>query len=170
VLALSNPDTKMEVTPANLIRWTNGAAIIGTGSPFPPVEHAGRTHAIGQGNNAFIFPGVGLGATAVEAHWLPDEVFVAAARALVNATAASSCAGDAIYPPLSELRQVSRDVAIAVGAALVDAGAAPQLSRAEIERRVTEGMWLPEYLPYRAASPASSVELVDATHEVVPSV
>ena len=170
VLALSNPDTKTEVTPANLLRWTNGAAIIGTGSPFAPVEHAGRTHTIGQGNNAFIFPGVGLGATAVEARWLPDEAFVAAARALVNATATPSRAGDPIYPPLAALRQVSRDVAIAVGAALVDAGAAPQLSRAEIERRVTEGMWMPEYFPYRAASASSPAELIDATHHVTPSV
>ena len=158
------------MTPANLLRWTNGAAIIGTGSPFAPVEHAGRTHTIGQGNNAFIFPGVGLGATAVEARWLPDEAFVAAARALVNATATSSRAGAPIYPPLAALRQVSRDVAIAVGAALVDAGAAPQLSRAEIERRVTEGMWMPEYFPYRPASPASLAERIDATHHVTPSV
>ena len=170
VLALSNPDTKTEVTPANLLRWTNGAAIIGTGSPFAPVEHAGRTHTIGQGNNAFIFPGVGLGATAVEARWLPDEAFVAAARALVNATATPSRAGDPIYPPLAALRQVSCDVAVAVGAALVDAGAAPQFSRAEIERRVTEGMWVPEYLPYRAASASSPAELIDATHHVTPSV
>jgi len=170
VLALSNPDTKTEVTPANLLRWTNGAAIIGTGSPFAPVEHAGRTHTIGQANNAFIFPGVGLGATAVEARCLPDEAFVAAARALVNATAASSRAGDPIYPPLSELRQVSRDVAIAVGAALVDAGVARQLSRAEIERRVTEGMWVPEYLPYRAASLASPAELVESNRGATPAV
>ena len=158
------------MTPADLIRWTNGAAVIGTGSPFAPVEHAGRTHTIGQGNNAFIFPGVGLGATAVEARWLPDEAFVAAARALVNATAASPRAGDPIYPPLSELRQVSRDVAIAVGAALVDAGAAPELSRAEIERRVTEGMWMPEYLPYRAASLASPAELVESSRGATPAV
>ena len=92
-------------------------AIMGTGSPFAPVEHDGRTHTIGQGNNAFIFPGVGLGATAVEARWLPDEAFAAAAHALFEFTAASSAPGDPIYPPLVELREVSRDVAIAVGAA-----------------------------------------------------
>jgi malic enzyme len=152
VLALSNPDTKTEVAPADLLRWTNGAAVTGTGSPFPQVEHSGRTYTIGQANNAFIFPGVGLGATAVDARWLPDAAFVAAARALVQLTAASPRAGDPIYPPLGRLREVSRNVAIAVGAALVDAGAAPAITAAEIEERVLATMWEPEYLPYRAAT------------------
>jgi malic enzyme len=134
VLALSNPDTKTEVTPADLIRWTNGAAVIGTGSPFPPVEHNGRTHAIGQGNNAFIFPGVGLGATAVSAV-AAGRTFVAA-RALVDCTGASRD-GDPIYPPLHRLRR-SRSVAVAVRGA-VDAGAAPPIDRRN-RRRVDDAM------------------------------
>jgi len=158
VLALSNPDTKTEVTPEDLIRWTNGAAVMGTGSPFAPVEHQGRTHTIGQANNAFIFPGLGLGAIAVEARWLPDDAFVAAARALVGFTAASPRAGSPIYPPLSRLRDVSRDVALAVGASLVESGAAPKISRPEIERRVLDAMWEPDYLPYRAATREIAIE------------
>ena len=150
VLALSNPDTKTEVTPADLIRWTNGAAVMGTGSPFKPVTHNGRTHEIGQANNAFVFPGVGLGASAVGARWLPDDVFVAAARALVECTAASPRDGDPIYPPLNQLRAVSRQVALAVGNALVDAGAAPPFTPDEIEQRIGDAMWTPEYLPYRS--------------------
>ena len=160
VLALSNPNSKIEVAPSELIRWTNGAAVMGTGGPFAPVEHSGRTHAIGQGNNVLIFPGVGLGATAVHARWLPDEAFVAAAHALFEFTAGSSWiggdpgtppswSGDPIYPPLTELRDVSRRVAVAVGAELVRIGAAPPLSLPEIESRVRAGMWTPEYLPYR---------------------
>ncbi len=152
VLALSNPDTKTEATPADLIRWTNGAAVVGTGSPFPPVEYRGRTQTIGQANNALVFPGVGLGASLVGARFLPDAAFVAAARALVDFTAASPRAGDPIYPPLRELRHVSRDVAVAVGVALVESGAAPPQTRADIERRVLDAMWRPEYLPYRAAT------------------
>jgi malic enzyme len=151
ILALSNPTSKMEALPADLIRWTDGAAVVGTGSPFDPVVHAGKTFVIGQGNNALVFPGVGLGATAVEARWLPDAAFTAAARALVDLTTASSLPGSPIYPPLAWLRDVSRAVAVAVGSALVDAGAAPRLTRREVADRVQAGMWKPEYLPYRAA-------------------
>ncbi|MEZ5318373.1 MAG: NAD-dependent malic enzyme [Vicinamibacterales bacterium] len=151
VLALSNPDSRTEVLPAELIRWTNGAAIVGTGSPFAPVTHAGRTHVIGQGNNALIFPGVGLGATAVEATWLPDEAFAAASRALVQVTAAGGAPEGPIYPPLHRLREVSRAVAGAVGRALVAAGAAPPIAPDAIDRRVEAGIWEPGYLPYRAA-------------------
>lgn len=151
VLALSNPTSKSEARPDEVIRWTNGAAVVGTGSPFAPVEHAGRTYRIGQGNNALIFPGVGLGATAVAASWLPDAAFAAAARALVDVTGATSAMGSPIYPPLSRLREVARAVAIAVGRSLVAAGAAPPIDDAEVERRVLAGMWDPAYLPYRAA-------------------
>lgn len=151
VLALSNPTSKTEVTPEDLIRWTEGAAVMGTGSPFAPVEYRGRTYTIGQGNNALIFPGVGLGATAVGARWLPDEAFTAAANALFEFTAAHPSAGDPVYPSVLRLREVSRAVAIAVGCALVEGGAAPELSRAAVEQRVTTSIWEPEYLPYRAA-------------------
>jgi malate dehydrogenase (oxaloacetate-decarboxylating) len=169
VLALSNPNNRIEVAPAELMRWTNGAAVMGTGGPFAPVEHGGRTHAIGQGNNVLIFPGVGLGATAVRARWLPDEAFAAAANALFEFTAASSLIGgdpgtppsligDPIYPPLTELREVSRRVAVAVAVELVRIGAAPPLGPAEIERRVRAGMWTPEYLPYRHVAKSVTVE------------
>jgi malic enzyme len=149
VLALSNPDSKIEATPADLLRWTNGAAVVATGSPFPPVEYAGRTYTIGQANNAFIFPGVGLGASAVDARWLPDAAFVAASQALVACTGTSPRQGDPIYPPLARLRDVSRQVAVAVANALVDAGAAASLTPAAIDARVDAAMWAPEYLPYR---------------------
>lgn len=155
VLPLSNPTSRTEVTPAELIGWTNGAAVVGTGSPFGPVVHGGRTYTIGQGNNALLFPGVGLGATAVEARWLPDEAFAAAARALVGFTSDTPSPGDPIYPPLGRLREVSHAVAIAVGSALVDRGAAPYLTRAEVVRRVSESMWHPDYLPYKPATDAA---------------
>jgi malic enzyme len=160
VLALSNPTSKTEVTPDDLIRWTEGAAIIGTGSPFDPVEYRGTTHTIGQGNNAFIFPGVGLGATAVGAHWLPDDAFTAAAHALGEFT--SPAAGSPIYPSVLRLREVSRAVAVAVGCALVGAGAAPAIARTEVERRVAAGIWEPVYLPYRAvAGPQAEARSTD---------
>ncbi len=153
VLALSNPTSKVEVTPAEVIRWTDGAGIVGTGSPFAPVEYNGETYTIGQGNNVFIFPGVGLGATAVEARWLPDIAFSAAAEALFESTAVSDAPGAAIYPPLSQLRQISERVAVAVARALVKAEAAPAMNDAAILRRVASSIWRPDYLPYRPGRP-----------------
>jgi malate dehydrogenase (oxaloacetate-decarboxylating) len=151
VLPLSNPTNRAEATPGDLIRWTNGAAVVGTGSPFPPVEHAGERYTIGQGNNVLIFPGVGLGATAIGARWLPDEAFTAAGRALHEFTAPSRRPGAPIYPPLQRLREVSKTVAAAVGRALVDAGAAPPIAPCEIDRRIESLIWEPCYLPYRPA-------------------
>jgi malic enzyme len=153
VLALSNPTSKTEATPEDLLRWTNGAAVVGTGSPFDPVSVNGQTFAIGQGNNVLIFPGVGLGAAAVNARWLPDAAFSAAARALVEFNAASSSPGDPIFPPLGRLREVARAVALEVARELVRVDAAPPLSDAEVERRVTAMMWTPAYLPYRSPVP-----------------
>ena len=150
VLALSNPTTKVEALPADVLAWTNGAAIVGTGSPFAPVRVDGVTHHIGQGNNVFVFPGIGLGATAVDAEWLPDAAFAAAARAVYESTDRTSTAGASIFPPLSRLRDVSYRVAVAVGRALVDAGAAPPLAAPVLERRIAAAMWEPVYLPYRA--------------------
>jgi malic enzyme len=150
ILPLSNPTSRAEATPRDLIEWTNGAAVVGTGSPFPPVEHAGVTFEIGQGNNALIFPGVGLGAISVEAQWLPDEAFLAASRALLACTAPTGRPGSPIYPPLRRLREVSFAVAVEVARTLVEMGAAPR-PREPIEARVRSLMWDPVYLPYRPA-------------------
>lgn len=150
ILPISNPTSKSEAAPADVISWTNGAAIVGTGSPFPAVSWKGAAYEIGQGNNAFIFPGVGLGAVAVEARWLPDAAFAAASEAL--AAAAPATPGP-IYPALAHLRAVSHGVAVAVARALVREEAAPAISDAEIERRIRSLVWEPRYMPYRAARP-----------------
>jgi len=151
VLALSNPTSKVEAQPEDVLGWTNGAAIVGTGSPFAPVHLNGVTYTIGQGNNVFVFPGIGLGATVVQARWLPDVAFSAAARAVHELCGRSSVRGAPIFPPLARLREISRAVAVAVGRALVDADAAPSVATADIEARVAAAVWVPEYLPYRAA-------------------
>jgi len=156
-LPISNPTSKAEACPEDLVRWTRGAAVIGTGSPFPDVHYEGRTFVIGQGNNALVFPGIGLGATVVQARELPDGAFAAAGRALFEFTQREigSQPGSPIYPPVSRLRDVSREVAVAVGVALVELEAAPHIEREEIERRVAASMWVPEYLPYRLEAPVA---------------
>jgi malate dehydrogenase (oxaloacetate-decarboxylating) len=151
ILALSNPTDKVEATPAQILRWTNGAAVVGTGSPFPPTRVNDVVYRIGQCNNALVFPGIGLGARVVGARWLPDEIFAAAARAVNQFTGSGGATGAAIYPPISRLRDVSRDVAAAVARAIVDSGQAPQLTPEEIDDRVEASMWSPVYRPYRVA-------------------
>ncbi|HYN10866.1 MAG TPA: NAD-dependent malic enzyme [Vicinamibacterales bacterium] len=151
ILALSNPTPKVEATPADLLRWTNGAAVVGTGSPFPPVRLNDVVYRIGQCNNALVFPGIGLGARVVGARWLPDDVFAAAARAVHEFAGSDTQPGASIYPPISRLREVSRDVAVAVARAIVDTGEVPALTTDEIEDRVAAAMWEPVYRPYRVA-------------------
>lgn len=151
ILPISNPTANAEATPADLLRWTEGAAVVGTGSPFPPVDFGGTTYEIGQGNNALIFPGVGLGAIAVDARRLTDGAFDAASRALCDRTTIRGLPGEPIYPPLASLRSVSASVALAVGRTLVSEGAAAEFSDDDIERRVRSMIWDPVYLPYRPA-------------------
>ncbi|HEX5031651.1 MAG TPA: NAD-dependent malic enzyme [Candidatus Eisenbacteria bacterium] len=152
ILPISNPTSKSEATPAELLGWTGGAAVVGTGSPFSPVEIGGTVHEIGQGNNVLVFPGVGLGAVAVEARRLTDEAFAAASRAVFECTDKSGRPGAPIYPPLSRLREISFRVALAVGTTLVSEGAAPELDPAAVEARIRAMIWHPVYRPYRRSS------------------
>jgi len=149
IFPLSNPTSKSEATPADLIAWTEGRAVVATGSPSADVTYAGRTIQIGQCNNVFIFPGVGLGVMASEARLVTDGMFVAAAHALSRRSPSRRDPAEALYPPIEEVREVSRRVALEVGAAAADDGVAKRLSPAELEARIHELMWEPAYLPIR---------------------
>jgi malic enzyme len=148
IFPLTNPTSKTEATPENLITWTDGRALIGTGSPFPPVTHQGRTHVIGQANNVFIFPGVGLGIIVSAARLIPEEVFVVAAQALAETITEEQMLTGAIYPPVSELRRVSRHIAIEVVKRIRDLGMGRGFRNDQIEHAVDAMMWYPEYLPF----------------------
>ena len=151
ILPISNPTDSAEAKPSDLLEWTEGAAVVGTGSPFPPVSRNGVTHEIGQGNNVLVFPGVGLGALAVRARRLTDGAFAAAAEAVHRCTPITGSPGESIYPPLQRLREVSREVAVAVGKRLVEEGAADARSAEQVERSVRAMIWEPVYRPYRRA-------------------
>jgi malic enzyme len=150
VLPISNPTANAEAVPADILAWTGGAAVVGTGSPFDPVTVGGITHRIGQGNNVLIFPGVGLGAIAVEARRLTDGAFDAASDALHRFAPETGRTGEPIYPPLTRLREESLEVALAVAKSLVESGDAPPRSPEAIEARVRGYIWDPVYRPYRA--------------------
>lgn len=155
ILPLSNPTSKCEALPADLIRWTDGRAVVATGSPFAPVEHGGRRFEIAQCNNAYIFPGIGLGVIAVRTPRVTDSMFLAAARALAELSPARQDPSRALFPPVQQVRMVSRQVACAVAREARREGLIEALSDAEIERRVDAAMWTPQYLPYRAVSLAA---------------
>ncbi len=149
VMPLSNPTSHAEVTPANAIEWTEGRAFVATGSPFPSVDYRGRTHQIGQANNVFAFPGIGLGVLAVGARTVTDRMFLAASKALAGAVRPGLAAAGQLYPSISDVRATSRAVAKAVAQqAMADGIAAPV---ADVDERIEEDMWFPEYLPYRPA-------------------
>jgi malate dehydrogenase (oxaloacetate-decarboxylating)(NADP+) len=114
VFALSNPTSRAECTAEEAYRWSNGLAIFTSGSPFAPVTYNGATFRPAQGNNAYVFPGIGLGAIACRARTLPDELFLAAAHALAELVRESDLAQGSLYPPLQEIRNISLAIAVAV--------------------------------------------------------
>jgi malate dehydrogenase (oxaloacetate-decarboxylating) len=148
IFPLSNPTSKCEATPAELFAWTDGRALVATGSPFAPVTHEGQSIKIGQCNNAFIFPGVGLGVIASGARRVTDRMFSAAARVLSEFSPALSDPAGPLFPPLENVRNISYRVALAVAAEAVYAGLTA-MSRDSLESAVTNKMWSPQYVPLK---------------------
>ncbi|OTW57989.1 NAD-dependent malic enzyme [Bacillus thuringiensis serovar silo] len=150
ILPMSNPTPLAEAKPADLIEWTEGRALVATGSPFEPVTYNGVTYVIGQSNNALIFPGLGLGTIVVRASVMTDGMFAAAAEAVASMVDTSQ-PGAPILPEVEELRNISEMVAIEVAKVAVAEGVARvNLSDNDIKMAVKEAMWKPEYRQIKA--------------------
>jgi malate dehydrogenase (oxaloacetate-decarboxylating) len=154
VFPLSNPTSKSECTADEAIRWSDGRAIVATGSPFDPVVYRGRTYRIGQGNNSFVFPGVGLGLWAGRVRRVTDAMFLDAARALASQVTDADIATGLVYPPLAHIRDCSHVVACAVIRRAVSEGHAAPAMLNGLEAAVSRAMWLPRYRTMRYEAPA----------------
>jgi malate dehydrogenase (oxaloacetate-decarboxylating) len=148
IMPLSNPTSKAEAVPADLIRWTDGRALVATGSPFAPVEHDGITYRIAQANNALVFPGLGLGVTVARAARITETMITAAAEA-VAALSDATRRGASLLPPVTNLRTVSATVAIAVAQAAEKEGLA-QTTLDNPVQQVQQAMWRPQYPSFEA--------------------
>jgi malate dehydrogenase (oxaloacetate-decarboxylating) len=153
IFPLSNPTQRSEATPQELLDWTEGRAVIGTGSPFPPIPRDGRPFRIDQTNNAYVYPGVGLGTIAVKARRISDGMFLAAARTIAELSPAKRDPQANLLPPLAELRKVSLKVAIAVARAAEAEGLTRPNADMDIAAAVQSTMWEPQYPTYRRLPP-----------------
>ncbi len=155
VFPLSNPTSKTEATPEQVAAWTDGRAMCATGSPFPPVHYGDKTCVVGQANNSFIFPGLGLGAIVAGPKVIRDAEFLVAARTLADLVPPERLACGALYPPMADLRSISRAIAIAVVNEIGTLDGEPlpagEVGMALVERAVDAAIWWPDYLDYEPA-------------------
>jgi malate dehydrogenase (oxaloacetate-decarboxylating) len=149
IFPLSNPTQRAEATPADLDVWTEGRAVIGTGSPFPPIQRNGKTFRVDQTNNAYVYPGIGLGAIATQARRISDGMFLAAARTIAEAAPAKRDPRANLLPPLIEARSLSFDVALAVAKQAQTESLADPMSEEAIAAAIRAKMWEPVYGAYR---------------------
>ncbi|HWR16315.1 MAG TPA: NAD-dependent malic enzyme [Terriglobales bacterium] len=149
IFPLSNPTSKAECTAEDAIQWSDGRAIVASGSPFAPVTYNGKRYRIGQGNNSFIFPGVGLGISAARITRVTDSMFLEAARALAEKVTEEDLAETAVYPQLSRIRECSLAVACATVRQAVKEGYADEDILEGLEDNLRQAMWEPKYLPIR---------------------
>jgi malate dehydrogenase (oxaloacetate-decarboxylating) len=148
IFPLSNPTSKSEAKAKDLIQWTDGRALVASGSPFAPVSYGGRKILIAQCNNIYIFPAMGLAAVASGARRVTEPMMLAAARALAENSPALKDASSSLLPPLTEIRGVAAEIAFAVGMQAQKDGVAPKINEDELRRRVLNTQWTPAYPLY----------------------
>jgi malate dehydrogenase (oxaloacetate-decarboxylating) len=148
IFPLSNPTSCSEAAPADLLAWTDGRAIVGVGSPFPPMERNGRPFKTDQVNNSYIFPGIGLGAIASQATRISDGMFMAAAKTLAEISRRTERPDGNILPPVSALRDVAVEIGRAVASKAMEEGIAPHVGESALTLRIEKKMWTPAYTSY----------------------
>ena len=149
ILPLSNPTSRVEAVPEDIIKWTDGRALIATGSPFDPVEYQGKTFNISQCNNSYIFPGIGLGVLAVNANRVTESMLMASSNALADCSPMLQDPNADLLPDINEIQSVSKFIAFKVAKAAMDAGVAPVISDECLKQTIENNFWEPEYREYK---------------------
>ncbi len=149
IFPLSNPTSQAEALPSDLLQWTNGTALIATGSPFDPVEYAGKTYEIAQCNNVYIFPSIGLGALACGANKITDGMFKVASVALAQAAPVTKDGSTQLLPDLDDIVLVCKKIALAVALQAVADGCAPPQNAEQLRNNIARVFWTPQYRNYR---------------------
>jgi malate dehydrogenase (oxaloacetate-decarboxylating) len=149
IFPLSNPTSRSEATPEDLLHWSNGTAVVGTGSPFPPVTVNGQSVPIDQTNNSYVFPGVALGIISAQTRRVSDAMFMAAAKTLANLSPTKTDKKGRLLPPVRDIRSVSVAIALAVAEQARKENLALLPSNEDLETAVRRNVWEPAYQPYR---------------------
>ncbi|OUY09049.1 NAD-dependent malic enzyme [Acinetobacter populi] len=149
VLPLSNPTSRVEAVPSDIIQWTDGKALIATGSPFAPVNYQGKIYNISQCNNSYIFPGIGLGVIASGATRVTDNMLMASSNALADCSPKLADIEADLLPDINEIQKVSNIIAFKVAKAAMEDGVAPLLSDDELRQAIKDNFWKPQYRQYK---------------------
>lgn len=152
IFPLSNPSRQVEARPEQVIEWCDGDVVIATGSPFQPVEYNGKTYPIAQCNNSYIFPGIGLGVLATKASLISDEMLMATSEALADASPLANTGEGALLPPLTQVAELSKDIAFKVGKIAQQQGLALETSDEVLRDKIGRSFWEPTYRPYKRVS------------------
>lgn len=152
IFPLSNPSRQIEAHPEKIVEWTEGQAIIATGSPFAPVEYQGQQYPIAQCNNSYIFPGIGLGVIAAKAQLISDEMLMAASNTLAEQSPRVLGKGPHLLPPINQIAELSKKIAFQVASVAVQQGLALQVSDEQLWQKIDDNFWYPTYRHYRRVS------------------
>ncbi|WP_417666273.1 NAD-dependent malic enzyme [Pseudidiomarina sp.] len=152
IFPLSNPSRQIEAHPAHVIEWTDGEAIIATGSPFDPIKYKGQEYAIAQCNNSYIFPGIGLGVIAIKARIISDEMLMAASNTLADESPRVNGESDSLLPRISHIAELSKKIAFNVAKVAQQQGLALEVSDDTLKERIEANFWSPEYRHYKRVS------------------